>query len=173
MENKLHIALIGFMGSGKTTVGRQLADAMRRPLFDTDKTLEERMGKTIPELFADEGEASFRAHEYRLLGELLRCVRPAVIVCGGGTPCFADTMRKLTARAATCYLQTPVDILYERLKDESANRPLLRGKPDLKQFIETLLAEREAYYRKAAFTLHTAHKSVEEIVQEIVEMLKR
>jgi len=170
MDNKPHIALIGFMGSGKTTVGKQLAETIQRPLFDTDKELAARTGKTIPEIFAGEGEAAFRAHEYRLLDELLQRASPSVIVCGGGTPCFADAMDKLTQHAATFYLQASAEALYERLKYELPNRPLLHGKPDLKQFIETLLAERETYYRKAAFTIHATHKSVEEIVQEIKEV---
>jgi shikimate kinase len=164
-----HIGLVGFMGSGKSTVGRQLAQVLQRPLLDTDSILETRKGKSIADIFAGEGEEKFRAYEYQLLLELTDSTQPSVIVCGGGAPCFSNAMDVLNARAATFYLQAPVEVLYTRLKDEAAQRPLLQGKDDLRKFIATLLAQREPCYQKAKYTIHIAGKTVGEIVHEITE----
>jgi shikimate kinase len=164
-----HISLVGFMGSGKSTVGKQLANALQRPLLDMDSIIETRKGKSVAEIFADEGEAKFREYEYQLLLELVNTPQPSVIVCGGGAPCFSGVMDVLNAHTATFYLHTSVEILYARLKHEAAQRPLLQGKDDLKQFIEKLLAQREKFYRQAKFTIHTAGKTVEDIVCEIAD----
>jgi shikimate kinase len=82
-------------------------------------------------------------------------------------PCFSNVMDILNAHTVTFYLQTPVEILYARLKNEAARRPLLQGKDDLRKFIEELLAQREQFYRKAKFTINTAGKTVEEIAMEV------
>jgi shikimate kinase len=164
-----HISLVGFMGSGKSTAGRQLAHALQRPLLDTDSILETRKGKSIADIFAGEGEEKFRTYEYQLLLELTGSMQPSVIVCGGGTPCFSNAMEVLNARTATFYLQAPVEVLYTRLKDEAAKRPLLQGKDDLRKFIAELLAQREPFYQKAKYTIHIAGKTVEEIAHEIIE----
>jgi shikimate kinase len=164
------IALIGFMGSGKSTVGKQLATALQLPLFDTDSLIETRTGKSIAEIFATEGEAHFRSREYQLLHELLTGNQQAVIVCGGGTPCIFDAMDRLNKYAVTIYLQTPVEILYARLKDTAAQRPLLQGKEDLPKFITDLFAQREKFYRQAHHTIATESKTVEKIVEEIINL---
>ncbi|MDR0692461.1 MAG: shikimate kinase [Prevotellaceae bacterium] len=155
------------MGSGKSTVGKALAHVLQRPLFDTDSLIETRKGKSVAEIFTAEGEEKFREYEWQLLLELVNTPQPAVIVCGGGTPCFAGVMDVLNTHTATFYLHTPVDILYARLKNEAAHRPLLQGKNDLRQFIEELLAHREPFYQKATYTIHTAGKTVEEIAEEV------
>ncbi|MDR2448727.1 MAG: shikimate kinase [Prevotellaceae bacterium] len=167
MDYTPHISLVGFMGSGKSTVGKALARILQRPLFDTDSLIETRKGKSVVEIFTGEGEEKFREYERQLLLELLNAPQPAVIVCGGGTPCFVGVMDILNAHAVTFYLHTPVDILYARLKNEAAHRPLLQGKDDLRQFIEELLAHREPFYQKATYTIHTAGKTVGEIAGEI------
>jgi shikimate kinase len=155
------------MGSGKSTVGKQLAHVLQRPLLDMDNLIETRKGKSIAEIFADEGEAKFRAYEYQLLLELVNAPQPSVIVCGGGAPCFSNVMDILNAHTATFYLQAPVEVLYARLQHEAAQRPLLQGKADFRKFIEELLLQREKFYQQAKFTIHTAGKIIEEIVREI------
>ncbi|MDR2358390.1 MAG: shikimate kinase [Prevotellaceae bacterium] len=161
-----HISLVGFMGSGKSTVGKALARILQRPLFDTDSLIETRKEKSVAEIFTAEGEAKFREYERQLLLELVNAPQPSVIVCGGGTPCFAGVMDILNAHTATFYLYTPVDILYARLKNEAAQRPLLQGKEDLQKFIETLLAQRELFYKQAKFIINTAGKTAKEIAEE-------
>jgi shikimate kinase len=167
MNSTRHISLVGFMGSGKSTVGKALAHALQRPLLDMDSLIETRRGKSVAEIFTTEGEKEFREYEYQLLLELVRAPQPSVIVCGGGAPCFSNVMDMLNAHTATFYLHTPVDILYARLQHEAAQRPLLQGKDDLRKFIEELLAQREPFYQKATYTIHTAGKTVEEIAVEI------
>jgi shikimate kinase len=155
------------MGSGKSVVGKQLVHVLQRPLFDTDSLIEIRKGKSVAEIFSAESEEKFRTYERQLLFELVNAPQPSVIVCGGGTPCFADIMDMLNAHTVTFYLYTPVEILYARLKNKVAQRPLLQGKDDLRKFIEELLAHREQFYRKAKFTINTAGKSVAEVAMEI------
>jgi shikimate kinase len=155
------------MGSGKSTAGKQLAQALQWPLLDTDSILEQRRGKSIAGIFAGEGEEKFREYERRLLLELVDAPQPSVIVCGGGTPCFAGVMDILNHHSSTVYLEAPADILYARLKDAAAQRPLLQGKDNLREFIAELLAQREPFYRQAKLTVHTAGKTVEETVREI------
>ena len=162
-----HISLVGFMGSGKSTVGKQLAHVLQRPLFDMDSLIETRKGKSIAEIFTAEGEEKFREYEHQLLLELVNTPQSSVIVCGGGLPCFSDAMDILNAHTTTVYLQAPVDVLYMRLKDEAAHRPLLQGNDDLQQFIGELLAHREPFYQKATYIIHTAGKTVEEIAVEV------
>jgi shikimate kinase len=163
-----HLSLIGFMGCGKSTVGRRLAAAMQRPLCDTDSIIEARAGKSVAAIFADEGEARFRACEHQLLTELLNAPSPSVIVCGGGMPCFSGVLQQLKTRSTTIYLHAPVDVLLPRLQAEAAQRPLLQGKDDLRNFIESLLAQREPFYSQAKHTVRTGGKSVEDIVGEII-----
>jgi shikimate kinase len=162
-----HISLVGFMGSGKTTVGKQLTHTLQRPFFDTDSIIETRKGKSVAEIFTGEGEKKFREYEHQLLLELASSSQPSVIACGGGAPCFADAMDILNVHTTTIYLQAPAKFLYERLKGEAAQRPLLQGKDDLRKFIAELLAQRELCYQKAKHTIHIAGKTVEEIVREI------
>lgn len=154
------------MGSGKSTAGKTLAHVLQRPLLDTDSLIETRKGKSVAEIFAAEGEETFREYERQLLLELVNLPQPAVIVCGGGTPCFAGIMDMLNAHAATFYLYAPADILYARLKNEAAHRPLLQGKENLQQFIAELLAQREPFYKQAKFIINTAGKTAEEIAAE-------
>jgi shikimate kinase len=167
MDTSPHISLVGFMGSGKSTVGKQLAHVLQRPLFDTDSLIETRTGKSVADIFAGEGEAKFREYERRLLLELVNSPQAAVIVCGGGAPCFSNTMDILNAHTTTFYLEASVEVLYAQLKNEVAQRPLLQGKAGLRRFIAELLAQREPFYQKAKHTIHTAGKSIADIIHEI------
>jgi shikimate kinase len=155
------------MGSGKSTVGKQLAHALQRPFFDTDNVIELRTANRNAEILRGEGEDKFHEYEYQLLLELAGSLQPSVIACGGGAPCFAGVMDILNVHTTTIYLQAPAEFLYERLKGEAAQRPLLQGKGDLRKFIAELLAQRELYYQKAKYTVHIVGKTVEEIVREI------
>ena len=138
------------MGSGKTHLGERLAAQLSRPFFDLDRLLEAGEGKTIPAIFAEKGEAAFRNLERQYLHTLEK-EPPAVIATGGGTPCFFDNLDWMNACGTTVYLETPVAVLYERLRGERAGRPLLAGLSDagLWDFIEKKLAERELWYRRA------------------------
>ncbi|MFN0037675.1 MAG: shikimate kinase [Saprospiraceae bacterium] len=154
MQTQQHLFLVGFMGCGKTHWGRLLAEKTGLPFLDLDRLLEEKEGKTIAEIFAEIGEAAFRALEHDTL-RTLEHFPPTVIATGGGTPCFFDNMGWMNSTGTTVYLKTPPDVLAERLRNEKETRPLLAGLDDLglQRFIEQKLAEREPYYLQAEVVL--------------------
>jgi len=157
------------MGCGKSTIGKAFAKTANLPLFDTDTAVEQLHGQTIAEIFATEGEQKFREYEHEVIVELLNNPEPSIIVCGGGTPCFHNTMPLLNQRATTVYLQAPVELLYQRLHPKAALRPMLQNKPDLKQYITTLLAQREPVYSQAHRTIAVADKTIDDIVQLLTD----
>ena len=139
------ITLIGFPGSGKSTVGKQLAERLGMAFIDLDVYIEEKYHTAIPLLFEKYGEAAFRTLEYAALCEVLER-DDVVIATGGGTPCHADAMDRINARAESIYLRLSEDQLVERLrqsKDDSLSLPALR------QYVHNTLALREPYYLKA------------------------
>ncbi len=169
------ISLIGMMGSGKTTVGRALAQRLGWSFIDLDAHIALQEGRSIPEIFSLEGEAAFRALELRSLSSLLSgpsALSATVLSLGGGTvlqPACAATVRehslcvRLSASAAT---------LCERLRSDG-QRPLLRGPEPLETKLERLLSEREPAYTAAAdITVATDSRSVEDIVEEIISRIR-
>jgi len=143
------IVLVGFMGSGKTSFGKELAQKLNYNFLDTDKAIEELLGTTVATLFQTKGEAFFRTAEKQLLDNLN--VEHTVVATGGGMPCFNDNMNYLNKIGVTVYLQYSAEELYERLKQDKAKRPLLAKKTpkELKEYITNLLAQREKYYLQA------------------------
>lgn len=153
-----HIFLIGFMGSGKTHWGKVLAERLGCAFLDLDAYIENNEGKTIPEIFADSGEDGFRILERENLHRLA-ALPPAVVATGGGTPCFFNNMRWMKRHGVTIYLKTSPEILFERLKNERAQRPLLKDLDDeaLRAFIRERLETREHFYRYADFVWENTH----------------
>ncbi len=145
------IFLIGFMGSGKTTHGKILARKLGYRFVDMDHWIEEHTGKTVPEIFEQEGESFFRAKETEAI-EALSHENDIVISTGGGAPCHADNMELLNSSGLTIYLQLPPGALLNRLKSSRTKRPLLTGKSEneMRETITDLLTLREPYYKKAA-----------------------
>lgn len=144
------IIILGYMGAGKTTIGRALANQLRLPFYDLDTYIENRMHKTIKQLFDTIGEEGFRRIENKMLHEV--CEFENVIVsCGGGTPCFFDNMEYMNSQGDTVYMKADTDTLYRHLKMGGTVRPLLLGKDEaqLKAHIESQLAEREPFYTRA------------------------
>ena len=113
----LHLSLIGFMGSGKSTLGRALADRLGRPFVDTDAEVERMLGLSIREIFETQGEAVFREAEQDVLSDALRPDEPIVLATGGGTPCADGAMEWMRRRSLVVALQPPLDVLIERLKE--------------------------------------------------------
>ena len=105
------IIIIGYMGAGKTTVGRQLGKALGIPFYDLDWYIEGRMRKTVPQLFAERGEEGFRQVERNMLHEVAE-FEDVVLSCGGGTPCFFDNMDYLNQQGETVYLKATPEVLY-------------------------------------------------------------
>ena len=165
------ITLTGFMGSGKTTVGEVLADFLGCPFFDLDALIVKKAGRSIPEIFADGGEAAFRTLEAKVLRQAVEkyAESTAILSLGGGT-LGTPASARLVAEKTTCiYLRASVDTLAARLAPEAAGRPLLRGAPDLRERIAALLAGREDVYASTAHvTVDTDGLSPEQIADEIV-----
>lgn len=145
------IILVGYMGAGKTTLGRALAKELKLGFVDLDIYIEERYHKTISQLFAEKGEEEFRRIEQRMLHEVAE-FEDVIISTGGGTPCFFDNIDYMNRQGTTIYLQVPIERLFIRLCIARSKRPLLKDKNDeeLRLFIEEQLEKRHAFYSKAA-----------------------
>ncbi|MFN0032569.1 MAG: shikimate kinase [Flavobacteriales bacterium] len=147
----MKIFFIGFMCSGKTTLGRQLAEELRLPFFDLDDEVEKSNGETIEEIFETRGEATFREMERDELKDLVANQRKFVIATGGGTPCFFDNMKLMLQAGHVVYLDVPVAALLQRISASKASRPLVFGlqADDLKKFTEDKVLERSQVYINA------------------------
>ncbi len=148
MVNRVY--LIGFMGSGKSTMGRWLADALGWSFLDLDHFIEHKYHKTISQIFEDNGEDGFREIEAKCLREVSDFDN-VIIGAGGGTPCFYDNMDVMNATGLTIYLQLQPSVLNERLCASKSQRPLVANKSgdELLSFITEKLNERESHYLKA------------------------
>ena len=145
------IFLIGYMGSGKTTLGQAFARALGLEFIDLDWYIEERYHRSIADIFAERGEEGFRSIERSLLHEVGE-FEDVVIATGGGTPCFFDNIDYMNSVGQTVFLDVSPAVLFRRLKVAKAKRPLVAGKTDteLQEFIRTALDRRLPFYRKAA-----------------------
>ena len=150
----VRIIIIGYMGAGKTTVGKSLSKNLGIPFYDLDWYIESRMRKTVPQIFAERGEEGFRKIEYNMLHEVAE-FEDVIISCGGGTPCFFDNMDYLNRMGETIYLKATPEVLYKHLKMGKVERPLLKNKTpeEMQAFIKEQLEKREPYYTKAKHTL--------------------
>lgn len=148
MKKKNNIFLVGFMGSGKTTLGKALAAKIDFKFLDTDEQIVQLEKRTIEEIFENDGEGYFRTLEFKVLDVIINTKNNLVISTGGGFPCFNENMDKLLESGFVVYLSANSDTLYNRLKNDR-KRPLLKFKSDLKLYIETTLKNREQIYRKA------------------------
>ena len=148
------IILIGYMGSGKTTVGKALAKELGLPFYDLDWYIENRMRKKVSQIFGERGEEGFRQIERNMLHEVAE-FEDVVVSCGGGTPCFFDNMDYLNRQADVVWLKATPEVLQNHLLMGKGDRPLLKGKtPDeMLTFIREQLKVREPYYEKARYHL--------------------
>jgi shikimate kinase len=148
------IILIGYMGSGKTTVGKALSKATGMMFYDLDWYIESRMRKTVSQIFAERGEEGFRQIEYNMLHEVAE-FENVIISCGGGTPCFFDNMDYLNQQGDVVYLKATPETLYKHLLMAKVERPLLKDKSpeELIAYITDHLKERAPFYEKARHTL--------------------
>ncbi|MGN0036276.1 MAG: shikimate kinase [Bacteroidaceae bacterium] len=150
----IRIFLIGYMGAGKTTLGQPLARALGVDFIDLDWYIEGRFHCSIPQLFAERGEAGFRQVEQRMLHEVGE-MENVVVSTGGGTPCFGDNVDYMRRMGQTVFLQASEEALFRRLRVARHKRPLLRDKDDdeLLAFIRTSLEARLRFYSQAEYTL--------------------
>lgn len=144
------IYLIGFMGSGKSTIGKILAQHLQLAFYDMDTLIETKAQKTISEIFAEDGENAFRLIEKDVLHET-RQLEKAIIATGGGAPCHFDNMDWIAQQGMSLYLRASPSLLTQRLRSQQSHRPLVRGLNDteLLAFIDSKLIERSPFYEQA------------------------
>lgn len=168
---KENIVLIGFMGSGKSTIGISLSYKLQSILTDTDKMIEKQEGKSISEIFAQEGELYFREKETELLKKLKQEKTKQIFSVGGGTPIKKENRELLRELGTVVYLKVSPKTVYERLKGD-VTRPLLQGENPMEK-IRALLCEREDIYKEAAdIVIVTDDKKPAQIVDAIMERCK-
>jgi len=163
------ILLVGFMGSGKSTVGALLARELGWRFVDLDRVVEERVGRTIPEIFRDEGEEAFREIEARIASEVLQ-ESGLVIASGGGWPCRDGRMESAGPGTLSIWLRVSGSEAWERTRHQPGIRPLLDGPRPLER-IEELMAVRDPYYRRAAWWVESGNRRPEEIVRLVMDRL--
>ena len=164
------IYLIGYMGVGKTTVGKKLAKLLNIGFIDLDKFIESKYHKTVPALFTERGEKEFRLIEQKSLAEVSE-IENVVISTGGGSPCFFDNMRLMNQTGITVYIQATPQELAARLNASKNVRPIVAGKSmeELIPFIATHLSEREKFYNQANIIYKTDHLITKQEVHLTVE----
>lgn len=160
------IYLVGFMGSGKSTFGKKLADGLGIAFYDLDQVIESKAGKTIPQLFQEWGEIRFREYEAEVLRSFVKEDKDFVLACGGGTPCFHDSMDWMNAHGYTFFIDTPFAETEERLKGTEANRPVLKALRQEKNddSLHQLYIKRREIYLQAASILGPESLNVNEVI---------
>ena len=174
----IRVFLIGYMGAGKTTLGKAFARAMGLTFVDLDWYIEERFHKTVRQLFTERGEDGFRELERRMLHEAAEFEDVAISV-GGGTPCFFDNMEYMNEVGETVFLDVDIQVLFRRLKAAKQQRPLLDGKTDeeLLLFIQEALQKRLPFYSRAKHVFNGEmledHCQIQQSVERLKELLKQ
>ncbi len=169
--------LIGYMGSGKSTVGKLLSEELNHKFYDLDQEIEKEYGLAISEIFARRGEIFFRKAERKMLQKLIALDEDAIVSLGGGTPCYGDNMEliKNADSVRSIYLKLNIQTLLQRLKQEKEDRPMishLETEELLEEFIRKHLFERGFYYNQSELILDCNGKDLSEITQELMETLR-
>lgn len=173
----IRIFLTGYMGAGKTTLGKAFARKLNLPFVDLDWYMEERFHKTVGELFVERGEAGFRELEKNMLHEV-GAFEDVVISTGGGAPCFFDNMDFMNRNGKTVFLNVHPDVLFRRLRVAKQQRPILQGKQDdeLKEFIIRALEKRTPFYSQAQYVFNADEledrSQIEKTVEKLRDLLK-
>ncbi|AUC81995.1 shikimate kinase [Lacinutrix sp. Bg11-31] len=171
----MNIVLIGYMASGKSKIGVELAKKLNYTFKDLDNVIEKGENKSIKEIFVDSGELYFRKKEKEYLDSLIKESNSTIISLGGGTPCYYDTMESMLTNSSlkTVYLNVSTPVLVSRLNNEKSKRPLIAHiKTDelLTEFIGKHLFERAFYYNKSEVKIN-ANGKVEDIIEDIILQL--
>ena len=163
-----NIYLVGFMGSGKSTLGILLSNTLNFNFIDTDKLIEKRNSMSISNMFKTKGELFFRDEEKKILKEIIK-LNKTIISTGGGMPCFNNNIETLNKHGKTIYLDYDIETLYLRLKKDN-NRPLLNNK-SLKKNIQKTLNTRKEIYNKCNYTILCKNLNQDEILREINSLI--
>lgn len=171
-STKSNIVLIGFMGVGKTTIGKVLADRLQRDFIELDLLIEKKTGKAVTDIFRDEGEIAFRDLEIQTLKEIADSEN-VIIDCGGGVVLNQINIDRLKKKARVAYLTASTAVLLKRLACDGDKRPLL-AVPDKKTAIRTLLKIREPFYEFAAdIKLNTSRLTINDAVDKLINKLRQ
>ena len=170
----MRIYLVGYMGCGKSTIGRKVADLLEISFVDLDKYIEERYFKSVPAIFAEEGENGFREKERTSLLEVSQ-FENVVVGTGGGTPCFFDNMELMNSNGVTVYIAPDADVLATRLIKSRTERPLIAGKSwdELISFINDALVKRAPFYEKSKIIIRGENNLDPQLVIDKIGELDR
>ena len=168
------IILVGYMGSGKTEIGKLVSKDTAIPFCDLDDLIENELSKSVNQIFLEKGEVFFRKKEHEIFAAKMNSGESFILSLGGGTPCYANNHLLLQAEGVvSIYLKASIATLTERLKDNRANRPLLKDLSDsaLSEYIAKHLFDRSFYYSHCKHIIIVDGKSPSEISEEIEQML--
>jgi len=160
------IYLIGYMGAGKTTITKLLANDLCLPFYDTDKEIEKIKKSSVSEIFKKDGEIHFRMLETELLKNINK---NSIIACGGGLPIHNNNMGLINSKGISIYLKASNKCLFKRLKNEKKNRPLIANKTDqeLEVYIKNELQIRRPFYNLASYTILIDGKEIDDVLREV------
>jgi shikimate kinase len=170
----MKVVLIGYMASGKSTIGKILAEDLKINFIDLDSAIADSVGLSIPELFKTKGEIFFRRKETQLLEEILKENNNIILATGGGTPCYGSNMDIILENTThSFYLKLSIPSLLERIVSEKDNRPLVSdiANDDMSEFIGKHLFERSFHYQKTTHHINCDSKTKAEVVTEIKSLL--
>lgn len=168
------IILLGYMGSGKSTIANLLSEKTQISAYDLDKIIEERVGMSVKNIFDQKGEIYFRKLEHQIFKELISSDEQMILSLGGGTPCYANNHEMLNgSNIVSFYLKASIETLYSRLLSIKDNRPLIakQEKEEMKEYIAKHLFDRSYYYNQATHVVVVDNQSPEEVVSAISKIL--
>ena len=171
----MRIVLLGYMASGKSTIGKILAKELKLPFIDLDNYIEAKFKKTISSIFKEEGEIFFRLQEHEAIKEIFKNTDSFILSLGGGTPCYANNMDLISTfeNTISIYIKVSIKTIYNRLLIEKEQRPLVAKivPEELHEFIAKHLFERSYFYEKATLKIYSDNYKAEEVVDEIKKSL--
>lgn len=170
MKSKSKIFLVGFMGCGKSTLGRKISSKLEKQFIDLDDFIEDAEGMTIAEIFEKRGEETFRVLEKKHLHAVINSYDDVVISSGGGTPCYFDNMETMLENGVVVYIDLPAEVLVSRLKGETNQRPLVANleSEDLLVFINNKLQERSPYYTKSDIIFSSLTENNDDLLAKLI-----
>ena len=164
----MRLFIIGYKSSGKTTLGKKLAERLKLDFIDLDEFIEHQEGKTIPDVFLEGGEEEFRRKEWKALRQVIK--RDNILVStGGGVPCHCDNMSLMEKYGDVIYLKVDDEILVSRLKIASGHRPIIKGKSEeeLRVYLAALRHRCEHHYLRARYVIDGTRVEIEDIVEQV------
>ena len=170
----MRIFLVGFMGAGKSVVGRRLAKSLNLSFYDLDEEIESHYKMSVSAIFQKYDEACFRKLETSVL-ESFSSKDNFVLSCGGGTPCFGENMAFMNSIGTTIYIKLSTDELVGRISSSYHKRPLTEGKSDeeLASYVDAMLKKREPFYSMAKITVDASGTDKETLVEKILQVLQK